>query len=1484
MKNLFNNLYFIVLFLFFNAVGYAQLYPVQLTPVFNSPYSVKISDYATSMDTKMQLLINPTDISISQRRVRLKLYIQGNGLNIQTSDYAQEQKPIYINGGELQTLTNVDIASLFRLENLQGISAAQYANPLPEGMYNFCFEMYDFITNQKISQKSCASLYLILNDPPLLNTPQKNEQIASTEFPNILFTWTPRQINATNVSYKFELKQLLDPTLDPQIGFQMSPTLYEETLFGTAVLYNLSMPILTPGLRYAWRVRAISTTGLSENAVFKNDGYSEIYSFKYTASCTAPTFLLSESQSSKSVKITWEGVPEHTRYQVQYKKQGVRNAQWFSSNSLNKQSLITNLEPGVTYEFRVGSSCDPAEDGIQSFTYSNISTFTTPTESSGVPAYNCGIVPQINIQNQKPLTNLIQSETFKAGDFPVTILELRGENSPYSGLGYIIVPYLADTKIAVEFKDIVINTDYQLISGVVETSYNPDWKNVTDIEDFTGEGKGGQIEEKVPFIIKDIVINANGDIVVNGVDGEQITIPGGKDTVITDSGVVDKDGKVVVPPKVYTVDSEGNGSNQGVAVAEGGKPSPENTDGVDKSGQATAFTAKGISIAFSGNGSKYAFDVMPEGASAALKKLYAKAGDNVLPYKAVLNGDSDTMLATVTLTDAKINLDSIVFKTQNGAKIDFTRNDKIFVLTVKGSLTYAEEQILATVKQGDKWQVIGAFMLVHISPKDVNVALVPTDDVSANKLNEIIAETQRIYSKIGVKINFKKEAIFNIDKIVSGNVIQTEKNTITSTYSAEQLKINASYQGSRDGYVLFITNKTSSTKQDGYMRLNGQFGYVFAKANNGKENLATAAHELGHGIFKLEHPFEQYKTAEGSTSFLMDYSTTSTLLNHLDWKQINDPAFKLYAFQSQSSGEKVDKEFVLKEDGYFLTPANKLIKLSKGTEIIFTCDQPQSINNGALFSFKTPDGVYWHSTLNPNKGVIETSFKGYFKATAEGWDKDKKTGNLIPYSDSNFKYNSAGNYSVYIINMLSIDDQKIEYRILKQEMQLSTQQISATNTFTGNIVKLSYEGNNGLVEIITSTGCKVKPEEEIGSFITEINSKNEKAVLKIYQNKVTGKYTVIAELKGNGNAKTRNQKAAIEKQISDLATQKINELGGLDSKKSKPLFETTDDGGSFYVAEMNGQQWLGTICDLGSDVWENAALPESYWKQDDEGFKNSTIHLPPTLSGVSDGAIDLVSDYPQLIKLAYDVGTKEEVRTGIWTAVKNITPSSVYSMAEGAVKDKIEKYNFSDKPYLGKHEIGKDGVAVVSMVLAGSFITKGDDALDESIKKTGDKVKNSIKDKLDEIEKYFKSTEWAERVSDRFGKYKGLLNEEEWLKRYKTLYTNRTIGKLTEDEFQLLEGGLKPKKGIKTSDGKRYFDNVLDETAREVKSGPVTLSKYKDQILKDIEILNNDLAKGVDKIEWHCFDGVDKVEIDKFVKENLREELRDKDLFKIVKY
>ena len=1327
----------------FGSGAYAQLYPVQLTPVFNSPYSVKISDYTNSMDTKMQLLINPTDISISQRQVRLKLYIQGNGLNVQSSDYIQGQRPIFINGGELQTLTNTDIAALFRLENLQGISPAQYANGLPDGIYNFCFEMYDFVTNQKISQKSCASLYLILNDPPLLNTPQRNEQIASTEFPNILFTWTPRQINATNVSYKFELKQLIDPTLDPQIAFQMSPVLYEETLFGTALLYNLSMPILTPGMRYAWRVKAISTTGLSENAVFKNDGYSEIYSFKYTASCAAPTFLLSESQSSKSVKITWEGTPEHTRYQVQYKKQDVRNAQWFSTNSLNTQSLITNLEPGVTYQFRVGSSCDPATEGIQSFTYSGISTFTTPTETSGVPAYNCGITPEINIQNQKPLTNLIQSETFKAGDFPVTILELQGENSPYSGRGYIIVPYLADTKIAVEFKDIVINTDYQLIGGVVETSYNPEWKNVADLEDFTGEGQGGQIEETVPFAIKDIIINANGDILVNGFDGEQITIPGGKDTVITED-LKDADGNSV-PGKVYTVDSKGNGSNEGIAAAPGGKPDPKTTDGVDASGQANAFTAQGASMEFSVNdNSKYAFDVMPKGAPEALQKLYKKVGSVALPYKAVVNGFSDTVLATLKLTDTIVKPENIVFKTQNGALINATRNNNTFELTVKGNLSYAEEQILATVKQGDKWKVVGAFMLVHISPKEVNVALIPTDLASQNNLDTVIANTQAIYGKVGVKINFTKEKILeNFESVVPKTVdkIETVKNTLTSTYSTVQQSINNLYKGDGNSYVLFLTNKTSSTGQQGYMRLNGQFGYVFKTGNS-----ATAAHELGHGIFKLEHPFETYKTAESSTDLLMDYSE-GIVLNHQDWKQINDPAFKLYAFQSQSIGEQVDKDFVLKEDGYFLTPSNKLIKLSKGTEISFYCTPPQSYQNNVLHGFKTPDGFHWDNTTKYQ--LHQETFDGYYKVKKDnsGWEKDN-LGNRILFADTQYKYNGTGKYPVYYVLWVNLGNNKSQYKIYKGELDIKNDQLATNKNFEGTIQNVNSFSNSSLVETITSTGCHQMIQDK-GILIDAITDAEGKYEIKIFKNN-EGKFLAEFKFKKNGNAKTKDQKEAIERQVETAMNEKLQKIGSLQGTE-----KGFKDEAGFYVADMTGKQWLTTIADLGTSVWENATLPENYWNED-KGSKTSNVRMPALFTGVSDGVIGEVTEFPQLVKLGYDVATKKEVREGLWNSVKNISVESIKDASVKFYEEKKANYT-SDKHYIVNHTIGQDGVQLASIIIGVGGIKSAVKNVDEGVEKAGKEIVSEVND---ELVKELKGTDNLAKKFIKEGVEKGDLDKE----------------------------------------------------------------------------------------------------------------------------
>jgi len=112
---------------------------------------------------------------------------------------------------------------------------------------------------------------------------------------------------------------------------------------------------------------------------------------------------------------------------------------------------------------------------------------------------------------------------FTAGDFAVTLLEVSGSNGVFSGKGFIKVPYLNDTKLAVEFENVKINSDYQLTDGLVKTTYDADWKNVQFIENLIGQGKKSN-EINVPFEI-DKVETRNGEIVVTGKDGRKEVCP-----------------------------------------------------------------------------------------------------------------------------------------------------------------------------------------------------------------------------------------------------------------------------------------------------------------------------------------------------------------------------------------------------------------------------------------------------------------------------------------------------------------------------------------------------------------------------------------------------------------------------------------------------------------------------------------------------------------------------------------------------------------------------------------------------------------------------------------------------------------------------------------------------------------------------------------------------------------------------------------------
>ena len=114
----------------------AQQYPVQGTLAINSPYPANPSDYANPNIEKLVLNLTLTDLNLSNKKVRLKLFIQKqNSLIAQSVDMVAGESNIVLDGGVPQRFTSMELANYFKAENLQGITGDAYSQPLPEGVY-----------------------------------------------------------------------------------------------------------------------------------------------------------------------------------------------------------------------------------------------------------------------------------------------------------------------------------------------------------------------------------------------------------------------------------------------------------------------------------------------------------------------------------------------------------------------------------------------------------------------------------------------------------------------------------------------------------------------------------------------------------------------------------------------------------------------------------------------------------------------------------------------------------------------------------------------------------------------------------------------------------------------------------------------------------------------------------------------------------------------------------------------------------------------------------------------------------------------------------------------------------------------------------------------------------------------------------------------------------------------------------------------------
>ncbi|SEW29259.1 Fibronectin type III domain-containing protein [Chitinophaga sp. YR573] len=453
----------------------AQQYPVRVQVQTLQPVSAQLSNLYNGSQARMIVTLLNTDLQKPTLNVRLRLNIKGTTVSLRNRDYGSYPL-VQLDAGLPVQLSLNDLAPYFNLDNMEisGIPRSQLlqSGKLPDGFYTFCVDVVEANSGQLISndKQSCAPpVWISTSEPPLLNLPRKGEAVAFREPLNIVFNWTPRHMGSPNAAflteYEFTLVELWDTAILPEAAFGTMPPLYQTNTNATTLLYGPAEPPLLPGKRYGWRIRAIAKLGADVFDVFTNNGYSEIFYFTLQEDCQPPQQVAATVANGEAT-ITWAPQPKMFEYLVEYREQDNDKAEWFNVKSDSTQAVIRDAIPGHKYEYRVGGSCS-----LGSKTLGELHAFEMPAKNA-VDSGSCGLLSDIKLANDTALKTLKPDDQIMAGDFPVRFMTLKNSGASYSGTGYITIPFLGYNRVKVKFDNIQVNTNRQLMKGMLMTTFD----------------------------------------------------------------------------------------------------------------------------------------------------------------------------------------------------------------------------------------------------------------------------------------------------------------------------------------------------------------------------------------------------------------------------------------------------------------------------------------------------------------------------------------------------------------------------------------------------------------------------------------------------------------------------------------------------------------------------------------------------------------------------------------------------------------------------------------------------------------------------------------------------------------------------------------------------------------------------------------------------------------------------------------------------
>lgn len=339
----------------------AQLFPVQATINLKTPYPIYLPEYADATGDRLSMKVLLRDLKLGPTQVYFNFRISGNSVSFSNRPILTNKPTFLLQPGVSRTFTQGELASYFSAENLL-VSPAQYTAQLPEGMYTFSVEVIDVQTNKPISiLEQAPPVWLFVNDPPILVSPANkiNEKVTNPQ--NVIFQWTPRHRQALTVEYEFTLTEIIEPNGfngNPQNFFLAQPAYFKTRTPNTTLIYNPGYPPLVEGRLYAFRVQALARQGVSNVGVFRNNGYSEIFTFRYGEQNIAPKMLSAKWGNDGLIELTWESRPMHVRFDMRTSVYDPKNKAYIQSAVIPifRNNLGQVVKNGLTYSMKMAGN------------------------------------------------------------------------------------------------------------------------------------------------------------------------------------------------------------------------------------------------------------------------------------------------------------------------------------------------------------------------------------------------------------------------------------------------------------------------------------------------------------------------------------------------------------------------------------------------------------------------------------------------------------------------------------------------------------------------------------------------------------------------------------------------------------------------------------------------------------------------------------------------------------------------------------------------------------------------------------------------------------------------------------------------------------------------------------------------------------------------------------------------------------------------